>query len=349
LKKLFLHIGFPKTGTTALQLSLRKNAARLREQGVFFPADPAHSFMQETQHLPLAAAVPGRPMPFLSSAKRSVVDRAYDDLFDWVARKRAETVVLSSEAFGGVDMGPKKAQWLRDAFDGYDVTIIAYIRRQDDHLLSTYQEMIKAGGTERFAFDSYKTRRPLFFARRLMPWRKAFGVENVVVRPFARSFWPNGDLFSDFLRVIGVDPIGMVPAENNNESLDFRAIELLRRFNLLSAQRGGATMTPYERRHHGYSKLAAQLPKVLADGATYRKAALSSEQAEEIRLFFREDNRKALRMTGIGVDRFFPPVAPGRPAMLPPDSVEDELLLRLLWGMINPQSVAEFQFPDVQR
>lgn len=343
MTKLFLHIGFAKTGTTTIQSSLVRNAARLREQSILYPANPAASFVQNIQHLPLAMGVPGRNGAALSPEKQAVIGRAYQDLFQVLATRNPDTLVLSSEAFGALQMTHERVAWLREVFSEFDVTIVAYIRRQDDHHLSTYQEAIKTGGSHVFEFKKYRAKKVLYFAQRLAPWRDVFGPEKVIVRPFVRTLWHGGDLFLDFLNVIGAKPEGIAPVRTQNESLDYRALEVLRRLNQIS-ERHSPEMSAYDQRRQGYLKLAKRMPEVFDGYTSFQKAQLSTEQSEEIRVFFREENRKALSMTDVAVDAFFPPAPSGQTARIQPGTIDDELLMRMLWAMTNPDAVRAFRF-----
>ena len=59
MKKLFLHTGYNKTGSSYIQKCLTRNAAWLQQKGVFYPPDSARAYMQNSQHVPLAAALTG--------------------------------------------------------------------------------------------------------------------------------------------------------------------------------------------------------------------------------------------------------------------------------------------------
>lgn len=333
MKKLFLHIGFNKTGSTSLQRDLAHNAAVLAEQGILYPCDPQAPFMQRWQHAPLAAAVPGRQLHWLLPRKRDTLDQAYAALRDRIAQSTCDTLILSSEGFGETAMGQRKIRWLKDQFPGLDITVVAYVRRQDSYFLSTYQEGIKAGRTQPFAFGDYLEAKDLYFGRRLASWRTVFGAERVVVRPFAPTLWPEGELFFDFLSVIGATSAGMVPQPPENEGFDYRAIEFMRQLNLLGAEahtRAPALPRPQTR------KLTAAFSQVLEAGGERQKMALASEQAEILRQHFHQDNTEALAGSGIDVEDFFPPVPAGRAARLAPPDLDPQDLLRLIAQLPPP-------------
>jgi hypothetical protein len=326
MKQLFLHIGFYKTGSTSLQRNLALNADLLRRQGVCYPYAPRAPYTQRWQHVPLAAALPGRTLNWLQPGKVQSLGRAYDKMFDTFASSGCSRLVLSSEGFCDADVSPKMLEWLKAQFTDFDITIVAYIRRQDTYFLSTYQEMIKTGSDTPLRFENYATANRLYFAQRLAPWRTAFGTERVKVRPFTPQFWPEGELFYDFLNLIGAERDGLTLTPPENEGLDYRAVELLRQLNrvnrLKSTHRTGA------------GRLAKICDTYFATRGEKRKMQLSSAQANHMREHFRAENQAALIGSGIDVETFFPAPPPGQTERLIPDTLSPDLLLNLLWDQL---------------
>ncbi len=334
MKKLFLHIGFNKTGSTSLQKNLAHNPEALAAQGILYPNDPQAPYMQRWQHAPLAAAVPGRTLSWLLPRNRATLDQAYAALRERIAQSSFDTLVLSSEGFGETAMGQEKIRWLKRQFPGFDISVIAYVRRQDSYFLSTYQEGIKAGRTRPFRFADHLKAKDLYFGRRLMSWRAVFGAQKVIVRPFSPTLWPEGELFFDFLRVIGATRAGMTLQPPENEGLDYRAVEFMRQLNLLGAK---AQDSAPARPRPLVRKLTAAFSQTLEAGGGLQKMMLSSEQAEILRRHFHEDNTEALAGSGIDITDFFPAVSPGRAARLVPPRLDPQDLLRLIAQLSPPK------------
>ena len=332
MKKLFLHIGFNKTGSTSTQHNLAENADALRRQGIFYPFAPDASYGQRWQHVPLAAAVPGRKVHWLQARKRPTLENAWDDVLAAIAADDCPVVVLSSEAFSDLDMNDEKVAWVQERLSGFDVTVLAYIRRQDSYFISTYQELIKAGAPKPFHFNAYPHRRALQFAERLAPWRRVFGTDRVVVRPFDPRQWPEGELFFDVLDIIGADRTGMRVAEPANEGLDRRAVEMLRQLNQQTTRQLGEDRSKPRWRQHldRHRKLAIAMTEMFDAAGDKQKMSLSSQQIETLRAHFRQENIAALEGSGIDVDAFFPAAAPGRKARLLPETLDPALLLQLI-------------------
>lgn len=332
MKKLFLHIGFYKTGSTSLQKNLARNAAALQTQGICYPFAPRAPYTQRWQHAPLAGALPGRKLSWLTPNKAKTLARAYKSMFAAFEASGCDTLVLSSEAFCDPDVNETRLRWLQETFAGLDIVVIAYIRRQDTYFLSTYQELIKAGGTKAFAFSDYGKVDRLYFARRLAPWRKVFGAGKIIVRPFAPNLWPGGELLYDFLPLIGASRDGLRLEEPANEGLDYRSVELLRQLNQISAAAG-------QRRQPGLHRLAADSDRYFVEQGGKQKMQLSTAQAETLRTHFRAENEAALAGSGISAEDFFPPVPQDLEERLLPQRLPPELLLKLLWAQAPDAAV----------
>ncbi len=323
MKTVFLHIGFYKTGSTSLQHNLAMNKTALAQQGIFYPYNPRAPYTQRWQHAPLAAALPGRTLSWLLPDKAKTLDRAYDRLFADFANSGCNTLVLSSEAFCDATVKHDQVAWLQQQLADFNVIPIAYIRRQDSYILSTYQEMLKSGRAAPLDFKAFPNASRLHFAHRLAPWREVFGKDNVIVRPFLPALWHKGEPLYDFLPLIGASAEGMELMPPQNEGLDYRSVELLRRLNKNSKIK--------RQQQSGLVRLANQADAYFKDHGGKLKMQLSTVQAEELRLYFREENAKALTGTDCSVDLFFPPVPEGQTERIRPRDLPEELLLELLW------------------
>lgn len=324
-KKLFLHIGFNKTGSTTIQRTLAENSEALLKRGVFYPNNIDASYQQRWQHVPLAAAVPDCNLHWLLPKKRKTLHRAFEELKEAIVAHAFDTLVLSSEGFGETNMGVEKLTWLKEQFVNFDIFIVAYIRRQDEYFLSTYQEAIKAGRSRRFNFSDFSSLHQLHFGRRLSAWREVFGHDHVLVRPFSRQHWLGGDLVQDFLATANIDfePIAKVKTEN--ESLDFRAVELLRRLNVFRDENPSEAISLPEAR-----KVAMRYNSSCAQSTGKRKMLLSSEQSNKLRAHFLKDNQTALKDTNVSVEDFFPAIQKDTAARLTPKQLDEKLLLSLI-------------------
>jgi len=130
------------------------------------------------------------------------------------------------------------------------VRLVCYLRRQDDHLVSRYQQVVKVKETRTLAqrtaemdlsttYDYYS---------RLMTWLRIVEPDELVLRRFERERFLNGSLYDDFVDAAELDiPTDDLPPRNRNESLDAESVEFLRLLNLYRVEHGAADDVPENR------------------------------------------------------------------------------------------------------
>ncbi len=114
-----------------------------------------------------------------------------------------------------------------------DVLIIAYVRRQDELIESSYNMKVKWWGRRLTScFESYVASKSLFidYNQVLSLWEGCFSIKNICVRPF------NSDACQDFLSIIKC-PFPMKSRGRVNESLSPKALEFVRIMNQLRMDR----------------------------------------------------------------------------------------------------------------
>ena len=242
-----LHIGMGKTGTSSLQEWCGRNRPVLAEHGVLYPRTPGRF-----RHVRLGLMT--TPLADLHKMPAWVrMNRNDPEAFQ--AEVRAEAlaeirsaglprVLFSNEGFYG--SSEEAVAGVRDFLSSFasTVRVVVYLRRQDDHLLSRYQQRIKVGATERLASRLDVDLTDLYdYAARLSLWQRVVEPTELVVRPFEREQFVGGSLNQDFLAAAGIsvpaDALASLP--RTNESLDADAVEFLRIFNLFRVEEKGAT------------------------------------------------------------------------------------------------------------
>lgn len=222
---LYIHIGLHKTGSTFLQFCLDANRRQLAGLGYAYPQvgadDPARY-----QHLALVRAIEAGDV----ATPAGIVRDAF---------ATAANVVLSAERFSPISARNEEtlARWLDLCRrEGQDVRAIVYVRRQDLYAQSLYRHAVRAPETRlTLTFHDYLAQRPprLDYWKLLQPWHRLVGPGNLVVRPYERGQWQDGDLLADFLQVIGLggDARLQVPQSQANRSYNALMVELLRLTN----------------------------------------------------------------------------------------------------------------------
>jgi hypothetical protein len=261
-----LHIGRHKTGTTAIQRSLRTNKDVLASQGFLYPGTGLRRFA----HHNLAAALDPRKEPDgferrdLLNDFRSEVERATD-------------VIVSSESFQNL-----QPIWVSRFFNPGGVTIIVYIREQLEYLLSAYSQRIQANvATE--TFDSYAERLNINYDIFLRGWENIFGRDLLRVRVYDRKRLWQGDIVRDFYRTLGVemdDRFAATDSDDANISLSYRLTVWKRLLNRLISVEQHTSWRLY----NVFAALAA------ADTSALKRVPVSRSLADKIRERQQESN-----------------------------------------------------------
>ena len=249
-----LHIGSGKTGTSSIQLFLHRNRARLAELGLLYPEAPGrirHSrlglFIQPDEQLDKRPS--WRRERFSSPAEfREVFQQR---LFQEITESGLPRVMFSDEAlYGSPDPALARLHQFLDRFTA-SLRLVVYLRRQDDHLVSRYQQVVKVGETRRL---DQRTREMDFsktygYHPRLRKIQQLLQPTELVVRRFERDGFSGGSLYQDFLDAAGIDARAdtMEQVHPVNESLDVDAVEFLRILNIFRAENKAADV-PKENR-----------------------------------------------------------------------------------------------------
>ena len=219
-RKLSLHIGSHKTGTTTVQVTLKHNEATLLQRGLAVAqGDSMPNLHQYLDYADPKVILPG-----------GFKTRDPAQFADMLAAHKADHVFGSSENFSfffqqvAVDA---LAAALTARFD--DIRIIVYLRRQDRHAISHHQEgarpqrkpegLLWGHALTALPKPAPQHRLYLDYDHRIGLWENAFGRENLLVRPFDRSLLKDGDIIPDILSLLGLDEQGIERMPDSNLSL----------------------------------------------------------------------------------------------------------------------------------
>ncbi len=314
---LWLHIGTPKTGSTAIQLFGRDHAAFLAERGVrFVPMGRRASFnklakaMRQNDEAATAA--------WAQVGERGVREAAED----------ARHVVASSEMLStnGVDL--ERLRHAMPSLDQMPLHIVIYVRRQDKYLESFFKQRVKTGRYMHSLQEYITSRRDQYgdYERIVSRWQAGFPEARIHLRRFETPRLEQGNVIADFLALLGVTdlPEGALAEQPANEA---PSLELLNLLQLL--KRAG----PYD-----IDRLRPILQTALpvAKGAT---RLMSAAEAQSVLAYYDSCN-EALRA------RFFPDDATlfdmsdleGQGATDPPEPVftsEQRAMIRTLLNAIS--------------
>jgi len=188
-KKLILHIGLYKTGSTSIQNSLYRNKAELFKLGVNYISLPKY-----------IQTINGRQTFF--NARKNI-------MADLLKKSPGHTHILSNEGLWDRKLLKKKTIEIIQSINIYDeIEIVAYVRRQDLFFKSFYKQENKigalfvAGLTPEDFLENIILNDSLDYMKILSEYSSVFGENSVKVRVFELDKLINNDVVDDFLSTI---------------------------------------------------------------------------------------------------------------------------------------------------
>jgi len=196
-RKLILHIGMGKTGTTSIQYMLNKNSKQLKNNGYIYHVSnnvrPNHHILVSTPF--------DKNMWSRDGYKYAELKKFFDD-------SSASTMIISTEKLLGA---PKYyIKRIKEVYSNVDIEVLVYIRNQIDSLPSIYLQRQKDLKTPyyysiRKAFDKYKDSWGAQPDKIVNNWMEVFNKDSIRVRVFDRTLFEDNDVCNDFARLVGID------------------------------------------------------------------------------------------------------------------------------------------------
>jgi len=223
-KKIYIHIGPHKTGTTTIQIGLFNNREVLLRKGILVPT-AGDVFPNVCGNHNLVWELRGDDRFYPSAG-------LWKDLLQEITETKAEKIIITSEdfAFLNIDQINHVESLLRD----FTVSIVTYTRRQDAVLFSIWTQVLKTGKHENVPISFYhwlESRNyyhPIAdYANLYRNWAMVFGEENLIIRVLEKTQM-RGTLFQDFLFACGnINTDKIIEPENQNISPGIKTLVLI--------------------------------------------------------------------------------------------------------------------------
>lgn len=194
-KKLAVHIGANKTGSSAIQRFLSMNNLALRAEGLIVPDNEFRvSNNVQGYHVFGFQELLGSP---LEGRKRlenaiSAVDADYP---------RATGILLSAE---NLAVNPAAPSLFENLAERYDTRIIIYLRRQDEYILSSWQQWYSKISADFWAWLISVVGVLGNWRACLERWEAVIPRDKITVRIFERSRLEDGDVIADFYSMLDI-------------------------------------------------------------------------------------------------------------------------------------------------
>ena len=195
LSRLVVHAGANKTGSSAIQSFLAHNHKALREEGFVVPDATCGLTSQITGYqvfyLQELMSAPDGP----ARLERDVAAVAE-------AAGSAHTLILSGENLAANPAAPTLFATLAKT---YETRLVLYVRRQDDYLLSSWQQWYSKDSDDFWAWIVGALGKTGNWATYLRRWGEVLPNDRITVRVFEPEKLAGGDAVRDFAGCIGVE------------------------------------------------------------------------------------------------------------------------------------------------
>ena len=227
MKKIFLHIGAGKTGTSALQSHFVLNREYLQENNYYYPVANNES---RAKNLKITAGN-GIDLAQLLMQKECSVEKIEALALEYIKNAEGKDILISSEILNL--FRPECAYIFKNAVNklGYEVIVIYYVRAIADHLVSSYHQQLKRHAYSK-KFTVFIHNRRNNFLETIIKCTEVFHKDHLIVKNYDRV---QDKLFVDFVEnILELTDIQGLIIKNKtiNRSLTGFEVALMRHMNM---------------------------------------------------------------------------------------------------------------------
>jgi len=214
--KLLIHIGSPKTGSSALEYFLNKNRNKLKEYGILYPKHNVNKNGISSGH------------HYLIPKKNSKFEKNRNQLLNIIDTTKKD-VVLSSESFF------YNFEKIHALFP--NATYILYLRRPDLYAYSAYGQEVKRHNNSNKLTSAYLKSSYQSYINTLERIAKRVRKGQLIIKPYENNQFVNENIFEDFLSIIGIETLNTLnlPEKKINQGYTLNALEYKRMINSISS------------------------------------------------------------------------------------------------------------------
>jgi hypothetical protein len=220
-RRIILHAGFAKCGSTSIRFALVQNFRKLQKDNVFV-------FSKDLRIARTAADLVGTPIWFLEEARKkseNLTQRFIEEIAAVAKRKTDYLAILSAENLANPGM-----VGLFPGLDRhFDVSVVFYLRPQLQWIPSAWKQRgLKEGiPLGDFVSQCINARRPSFRAA-IETWKSALPAARLQVRFLIPELLTGGNLAHDFFHLLGLSEDKYdLESEPRNPSLDVAILHVL--------------------------------------------------------------------------------------------------------------------------
>jgi hypothetical protein len=220
MQRVTLHLGANKTGSSAIQAFLARNSSVLRAHGVVVPDEA----------LGTSGFVAGHHVWYFDQLAESPAKQGAEvtaRLGNLLNSDSVRQVVLSAENLGTIENEAFK--WFRRVAKHVPLEIVIYLRRQDDLLLSSWQQWFVKAYPDFWTWALAAVGRVGDWRTILERWESVVGRDRMHVRLYAPGRLRDDDAVVDFAQFLDLDAeLDYRSDIHVNPSFDEAVVDLVR-------------------------------------------------------------------------------------------------------------------------
>ncbi len=208
MKKLIVHIGTAKAGSSTIQRFLTTNQKRLANDCALWIADHNMELGLYFERFPIAY-FESLFLRVEAGSRRTELSNTWEKFAHKMERAGKTTAIISAES---ISSNPAYTEFFESATPHFQIHVIAYFRRQDEWIASSWKQWPMKSGIplEDYARQCTAAKSPRFLDV-FESWKHIADPENIRIKPlFDRFLHPHG-LAKDFAEAAGI----------HHESLDY--------------------------------------------------------------------------------------------------------------------------------
>jgi hypothetical protein len=267
-----LHVGAHKTGSSLVQKFLRDNRTALSGHGIhYIPRSDMNTLIGWGRALHDEPELLRRRLEDVTTGRHPVVMGSHENTLGRPFVKGTP---------GLYPDGPRNAKALGQILDGFDYTVVVYIRPQADFVESYYLQSLHEGGTQTFA---EWTRELIDYES--LSWRplidalgESLGPHRVVVKDFRDIKHGQEEFLRRFFAAVEVDPkISLSYAPVRNASISEKGMQMALAVNpLVASSRQRKAVRVFLQKH--FSNRRYPRPSLFTEAERSRIAELYDQE-----------------------------------------------------------------------
>ena len=198
-KSLYIHVGIPKTGTSAIQDFLLENSDILKEKHDLYY--PNFEKSVDNSHHKIGVSLINNSYAEIKTHNEQLL--YLDKLEEDISKSHCNNILLCSEYFHVND------NFINKFVEKYNIKIICYLKRQDYYIESLYRQQVQdVVYNERRTFNEYiKTvnNDHLYYYSLLNRWNAITSKTNFIIKIYDKSKFYNNNLIDDFLNLLKIN------------------------------------------------------------------------------------------------------------------------------------------------